>query len=407
MSASTDRTFFVRAREGLVALVDRPVPAWTAAALRIVVAFALYRESLHNVDRLIQYTPGQYHLPWLPGVQGLSYATLLTLCSWQKTLALLALPGLFSRYFLAGAVACQGYLFAISALNFRNHIFLMCVLGVLAILSAPDRVLSLRYLLERLGVKALAPKSGPTPPWRTATIRPGALRLVQVQVFAVYFYAALHKHVEGFADGYPLCASFWRYFRTSRLASWLQAEDPAMPWLLGWITDDPGAFYLAIEAATERAACQAAVDPFLVYSSIATIVVEYLLAFGLLFRRVNYVVAALGLGMHLFIFFGMNVESFGWMMVGTYLIFFGAPPARAFVDGWRGAAPASDGETTDDDRSDDGGDAATADDATDANVDGDADASASDDPATDDAPSPDPVEPPSRRRSRKRGRKRG
>ena len=182
----------------------------------------------------------------------------------------------------------------------------------------------------------LAPRSGPTPKWREATIRPGAIRLVQVQIFAVYFYAALHKHVEGFADGYPLCASFWRYFRTSRIASWLQADEPAFPRVLGWITDDPGALLVAIEAATERVACQAEIVPLLVYASVATIVVEYLLAFGLLFRRVNYVVAVLGVGMHGFIFFGMNVETFGTLMVGSYFIFFGAPPAGVLVDGWRG-----------------------------------------------------------------------
>jgi hypothetical protein len=336
MNTPTERSWLQRVRDGLVEVVDRPVPAWPAAVLRVVIAFALYRESVHNIDRLVQYTDGQYSLPLLPGIRGLSYASLLALCSWQKWLALLAVPGLFSRFFLAGAVACQGYLFAISALNFRNHIVLLCVVGALVALSAPDRVLSLRYLLERLGVRALAPRTGRTPAWRRAVIRPGALRLVQLQVCAVYFYAALHKHVAGFADGYPLCASFWRYFRTSRLASWLQADEPALPWLLARITDDPGGLYLAIEAATDRAACQTDIVPVLVYAAIATIVVEYLLAFGLLFRRANYVVAIFGIGMHGFIFLGMNVETFGTVMIGSYVLFFGAPPANAFIDGVRG-----------------------------------------------------------------------
>jgi len=336
-------------------IFEGEVAAWPIAFFRFILGASVLMEAVHNIDRLHLYTSGQYLVPYFSWIQGLDYDTLRQMCRIQVIFGTMIMVGIFSRVAIAGAFGVQGYLFLITQLNFRNHIYLMLIMLALTFFSRPDRVWSLAALLRLAVWQSLAriPALAPIRPWCERWIRPNTswsrerisatpIRVIQAQVVFIYFYATIHKVVAGFHSGYPLCKNWRRYFRGSKLDQWVRdAQINFNPESL-FLGEERIAWARTLWEGSSNEACETPIR-FFVLSSVATIAAELLLTFGLLHRRTRWAAACTGIGMHGFIYFGMNVVTFGTMMVGTYVLFIGNP-FDAVWSKWKSSKSSSPGE---------------------------------------------------------------
>lgn len=271
------------------------------AIFRLILGFSVWFEGRENVKRLVQYTEGQYHVRYFGLELDWRLDQLHALCDWQMRFAVALALGVFGRVAALGALVCQASLFAVSQLNFRNHVFLMLVLLALTAASQCDRAWSVDALVRR-AVRRPLPR----------TVDPLAPRLIQLQILFVYFYSGLHKLVLGFGNGYALCRYLGRELPRGRSGELLSAEQLS-----------------AIAGAMGQEACSERVPPIVLLGAIGTIVVELLLAVAFGVRRAVFVAALAGLCLHGVIFVSMDVVTFGLMMVATYPLFVASPPWTA------------------------------------------------------------------------------
>lgn len=310
-----------RALRGYFFIEGSPLPL---ALFRVGFGLTLLYEAHHNFRRIAYYTPETFHFPYTDAVTPLPLdlarrvpaddlvsATLSQLAwpntiellfGWELVFAALVVVGLFTRVSLVGLLLTQGYAFLICQLNFRNHVYLMLLLGVLLLLAPCNRTLSLDAGLRALWRKFTAKTDQKSPQDashdRRAWVPLVAQRMIGLQVCLVYFWATLHKLQPGFLSGYPMGKAVSR------------AIPRATP----------------LQALLEPAQIQALSDlfanpkwqPLLAYLTVFT---EGFLAIGLLFRSTRIAAIVLGLGLHVSILLSMDIRTFGAIMCAAYFCF--------------------------------------------------------------------------------------
>lgn len=285
----------------VLALAHDQVDARALAVFRIGLAIAVWFEARENTGRLSQYTPGQYHVPYLGLEIDASVQQLLAVCEWQMRFAVFLALGLFSKVFAVAALVCQASLFLVSQLNFRNHIYLMLVLLALVAFSQSDKAWSVRHLVAKLRGETDYDAR------RAEGLGP---RMIQAQVLIIYFYSGLHKLLLGFGGGYALCRFLGRELPRGRSGEWLAGSERWLTW---------------VNESMSREACVEGAPAVIVAGSLGTIVAELVLAFALVYRPTRYLAAVVGIGLHAVIFWSMDVVTFGLMMVASYPLFLASP----------------------------------------------------------------------------------
>ena len=284
-------------------LFEEEVRAWPLALCRIAIGLAVAWEATANVHRVIQYTPGQFHVSYVDVIQGLSPETYVAVCEWQWVFGLVVAAGVLTRLAAAAALGCQGYLFLISALNFRNHIYLMLLLLLLLTIFRSDRVLSV-HAAGRWGWRKVVGDGEETVGWFSETIDPALTRLIQFQILIVYGWAAIHKMHAGYLNGYPLSVALEDVVSSGWSAEIL-ASYPAWRSILEGM----------VASSSDMAAM-----------SLMVVVGEALVALTLGSRAFRWLGIGLGVGLHATIAVGLDVYTFGALMVASYPLFAVEPP---------------------------------------------------------------------------------
>lgn len=274
------------------------------AVFRIGWAIAVLLETHNESGRRLRYTPStktgidQFHwpfLPFAPPVDGELFATLLDVANVGGALALF---GALPRLGAALVVGAHGWIFSISLLNFRNHIYLLLLFGLILTVAPSGRTWSINAVVRRLWTTRWDAPRGPM--W--------ASRLIKWQTFVVYFYAVLHKADFRFLEGWPLQVEMKKHLPRSMFG--------------GWLADGGSLSFLG---ETVRTALDS--EPFMATFSFGVLAGEAFLCFGLLIPWLRRYAAALGVALHLSVFVLMNVVTFGVMMVSAYPLFLTDPRA--------------------------------------------------------------------------------
>ena len=269
------------------------------ALFRIFWAVAVLLETYNEHARALRYSPmtrtglEQFRWPLLSFVPPVDAETFELLLDIADVGAWLTLLGALPRAGAALVVGAHGWLFSISLLNFRNHIYLLLLFGLILMVAPSGRAWSVNAAVRRLWGGPARDSTGPL--W--------AGRLIKWQAFFVYFFAVLHKADARFLEGWPLQVEFKKHLPRS---------------LLGGAMQEGGALSFLGEFVQGPLDNEAAMATF----SFAVLVGEGFLCFGLLVPWLRRYAAALGVAMHLGIYLLMNVVTFGVMMVGTYPHFF-------------------------------------------------------------------------------------
>jgi len=190
-------------------------------------------------------------------------------------LAILVTLGLFTRIALFLLVPLFTYVFFSSQLNYYHHMFfLLCSLAILAFSRCEHR-----FSLDALRASVREREEGSVLP----------VRLLQVLVCAVYGFAFLAKCNAGWLDGSVI----------ESLADTGALEQPLADQVIAVIG----------------------------YRGIAwfTLLIEALLPVCLWIPRVRVAALVGGVSLHLGIDLLMNVNSFGYQMIVSYVLFFGGP----------------------------------------------------------------------------------
>ena len=114
-------------------------------------------------------------------------------------LALLCAAGLFYRVSAALLCAALTYVFLLDKAQYLNHLYLLCLLGLLLAVAPAHRALSLDLLRARRASPAGAPPSMPT-----ETVPRFHLFALKAQVAIVYFYGGVAKLNGDWLRGQPL-----------------------------------------------------------------------------------------------------------------------------------------------------------------------------------------------------------
>ena len=275
------------------------------ALFRMGWAIAVLLETHNEAGRLLRYTPvtqsgiDQFHWPLLSfasPVDGDMFATLLVVANVG---AALALVGALPRLGAAAVVLAHGWIFSISLLNFRNHIYLLLLFGLILCLAPSGRVWSVNSVVRRLWNATWDPPTGSL--W--------AGRLIKWQTFLVYLFAVSHKANLEFLEGWPLQVEMKKHLPGSTVGAWI-----AQGGSLAFAGD-------AIRGALDS-------EPVMAIFSFGVLLGEAFLCFGLLMPWLRRHAAALGVALHLSIFLLMNVVTFGVMMVAAYPLFLTDPERR-------------------------------------------------------------------------------
>lgn len=261
------------------------------ALFRIGWAIAVLLEAYNEQGRFIRYSPDQFHWPLLDLASPVSVSQFQGLLWLINIGACLTLVGALPRLGALLVIYGQGYLFSISLLNFRNHIYLMVLMGLLLACAPCGRAWSVDNLVRRLWHGR--------PPSRRGSLL--AQRLIQAQVLIAYLWAALHKINLDYLDGNPLMVELGKAVPKSYFGGWLANGplgflQPAVSW---WLHD---------------------LDAMAIFS-FTVILCEGMLVFGLPSASLRRYAIALGIAMHLGILAMMNVVTFGIMMISSYALF--------------------------------------------------------------------------------------
>lgn len=114
-------------------------------------------------------------------------------------LALLCAAGLFYRVSAALLCAALTYVFLLDKAQYLNHLYLLCLLGLLLAAAPAHRALSLDRLRARRASPAGAPPSAPA-----ETVPRVYLFALQAQIAIVYFYGGVAKLNGDWLRGQPL-----------------------------------------------------------------------------------------------------------------------------------------------------------------------------------------------------------
>jgi hypothetical protein len=258
--------------------------AWSVAAFTVLVLDATRAGEFGE----------RFTVPWFEGIEPVS-TELFELVRWGGMLGSIAVGlGVAHRLGAATVVLGQGYLLLADLLLFRNHVYLLCLLGLVLAASPTPGAYSLTALRSARRTETSA-KS--VPRWIAQTIKG--------QVLVVYGWAAINKLNAAFLSGWVLEGELATAFAKSPLAA-LALELGGYEALSAWF-GRPGAL-----------------------SPLAWFVVlaELTLVIGLAAPRWRRPAVFVGLCLHGGIFLTMSVFSFGLLLVGTYPMFVWGMKAR-------------------------------------------------------------------------------
>ena len=259
------------------------------AIFRVGWSVAVLIVAMTDIPRAPMYDASHFHWPLWDGFEPVDSGTFLALLGATGLGAALALAGFFSRLGAALVVGCQGFLLASDLLLFRNHIYLVCLLGLLLCCSPCERVFSVAAVLRR--------RRAPDEPVR----RRGSLTAVQViklQILLVYSWAIINKLRGSFLDGWVLGHELADAFPRSLVGSWLGGQ-------------------------REVVMRSFAMQPAMAVLSWIVVITEVFVMVGLVWHPLRRPALAAGLMLHLGIALTMNVFAFSLLMVASYPLFWG------------------------------------------------------------------------------------
>jgi hypothetical protein len=181
----------------------------------------------------------------------------------------------------------------------HHHTYLLAAAALLLAMTPCGR----SYSVDRYLAVARAERSGLPPPAERGN--PWGLRLIVLQLSALYFFSAFDKTSIGFLSGARLEQIFLWYYAGS--------DYPAIPGLAN----------LTMLVAW------------------AVVALEYALAFGLPFRRTRRYLLLPGLAFHAAIYVTLPVYTFSATMVLLYLAYFDADAVHRTIDRLQGYGPAA------------------------------------------------------------------
>jgi vitamin K-dependent gamma-carboxylase len=197
--------------------------------------------------------------------------------------AILVVLGVLPRLGAAVVVASNGYVLCSDLLLFRNHVYLLCLLGVMLAVSPSGNALSVPALLGRERRRVV-------PRW--------SAQAVKGQILVVYAWASLNKLNGAFLSGWVLQGE-------------LPAALPKSP--LGAVALEAG--FLEPLLALSRDGTFTALLAWLI------VIAESAVTLGLMSRRHRWSAALLGGVLHGGIALSMSVLSFSLLMLGSYPLF--------------------------------------------------------------------------------------
>lgn len=269
---------------------QRLVPSRGLAVFRIGWGIAALLTTHSDWGRVDLYNPAKYHDPLAFVPAGVPHGLYVAEVVLAAAASLCTLAGAWGRIGAWIATACFAHFLASDLLLFRNHIYLLCLLGGLLGCSQCDRSLSVTRTLRK---HDLAASTERVPAW--------PIRLIQMQILIVYGFAVANKIVERFLDGWALSFD---------LRALLPASPSAHLFGPGWVTF------------AQRMLLRPQVSMSMAWG--ATLV-EALLVVGLVARPLRSVAIAAGIAMHLAFYLAMNVITFGTLMVSSYALFVAYP----------------------------------------------------------------------------------
>ncbi|XXT19716.1 HTTM domain-containing protein [Sorangium sp. So ce429] len=184
------------------AYLTAEVDAASLAVFRVgygaLIAWEVVRYALH--DRIARYyiEPG-FFFSFVPFVRPWGGAGMYWHFAAVFVLALLCAAGLFYRVSAALLCAALTYVFLLDKAQYLNHLYLLCLLGLLLAVAPAHRALSLDHLRARRASPAGAP-----PSMSTETVPRLHLFALKAQIAIVYFYGGVAKLNGDWLRGQPL-----------------------------------------------------------------------------------------------------------------------------------------------------------------------------------------------------------
>ncbi|WP_437813135.1 HTTM domain-containing protein [Sorangium sp. So ce1078] len=189
-------------RRRWAAYLTAEVDAASLAVFRIgygaLIAWEVVRYVLH--DRIYRYyiEPG-FFFSFVPFIRPWGGTGMYWHFAALFVLALLCAAGLFYRVSAALLCAALTYVFLLDKAQYLNHLYLLCLLGLLLAAAPAHRALSLDRLRARRASPAGAPPSAPA-----ETVPRVYLFALQAQIAIVYFYGGVAKLNGDWLRGQPL-----------------------------------------------------------------------------------------------------------------------------------------------------------------------------------------------------------
>ncbi|WP_437927465.1 HTTM domain-containing protein [Sorangium sp. So ce291] len=184
------------------AYLTAEVDAASLAVFRVgygaLIAWEVVRYVLH--DRIARYyiEPG-FFFSFVPFVRPWGGTGMYWHFAAVFVLALLCAAGLFYRVSAALLCAALTYVFLLDKAQYLNHLYLLCLLGLLLAVAPAHRALSLDLLRARRASPAGAP-----PCMSTETVPRLHLFALKAQIAIVYFYGGVAKLNGDWLRGQPL-----------------------------------------------------------------------------------------------------------------------------------------------------------------------------------------------------------
>jgi hypothetical protein len=261
---------------------------------RILFAYCLWREVATTRAKSTFAIEGGFHLGYVPFIKPVPE----DIFHWMQDTQLLFIPllalGVLTRTSCAILLGLSGWVYFADQLNFRNHPYFFLLLLALLLLSPADESLSLRSVVRmvrerRPSVEAWIGRA------RSLTFQ----RAMQVQVSIAYLLAGFHKLNPGFLNGSVLDG-----YVSGKVDDW--GAD-----LTAWLGPDLGQRVIDLMLS----------DAGLVAAAWGSAVAELVLPFALWFRKTRPAAIAVGIAFHATIAFTMNIHTFSYAMLATYLLF--------------------------------------------------------------------------------------
>ena len=198
--------------------------------------------------------------------------------------------GLWTRVSSMGTAIIVSIIFNLHE-SFRHHHTFLLVMAILFIALTPC---GRSYSLDRWLVLRRAKKLGLPPPSEIGNL--WGLRLIAIQLSVVYFWTAYEKLYWGFLSGERIEFLFYNYYAGYDYAS------------------IPGFSALCCIVA------------------ITTVILEFLLAFGLYIPRFRKYLMPAGIALHVLFYLLLPIRTFTLAMILLYLAFIPATSVHRFID---------------------------------------------------------------------------